>query len=43
MFQKSQQEVEKLASDEDEYVENFFVPERSRWSNPKRFKTRHWF
>jgi type I restriction enzyme M protein len=35
---KSQSEAEQLASDEDEYDNTFFVPERGRWSNIKNLK-----
>ncbi|MDA9810234.1 type I restriction-modification system subunit M [Planktomarina temperata] len=34
----SQSEAEQLASDEDEYDNTFFVPERGRWSNIKNLK-----
>ena len=29
---KSEKEAEKLADDEDEYTNTFFIPERARWS-----------
>ena len=35
---RSQSEAEQLASDEDEYDNTFFVPERGRWSNIKNLK-----
>jgi type I restriction enzyme M protein len=35
---KSQAEAEKLAQDEDEYDQTFFVPERARWSTIKDLK-----
>ena len=35
---RSQSEAEQLASDEDEYDNTFFVPERGRWSNIKDLK-----
>lgn len=35
---KSEEQALKLASDEDEYSDTFFVPERSRWSNLKDLK-----
>ena len=35
---RSQAEAEQLASDEDEYDNTFFVPERGRWSNIKDLK-----
>ena len=35
---KTQQEAEKLASDPDEYVDTFFVPERGRWNQLKDLK-----
>lgn len=35
---KSQQQAEKLASEEDEYDKTFFVPERARWNNIKDLK-----
>ena len=34
----SQTEAEQLSSDEDEYDDTFFVPERARWSNIKDLK-----
>ena len=35
---KSQQQAEKLASEEDEYDKTFFVPERARWNKIKDLK-----
>lgn len=35
---KSQEDAERLASDEDEYDKTFFVPEHARWSNLKDLK-----
>ena len=35
---KSQTDAERLASDEDEYDETFFVPERARWASLKDLK-----
>jgi type I restriction enzyme M protein len=35
---RSQAEAQQLASDEDEYDNTFFVPERGRWSNIKNLK-----
>ena len=35
---KSQEDAERLASDEDEYDKTLFVPERARWSNLKDLK-----
>ena len=35
---KSREDAERLASDENEYHETFFVPERARWSNLKDLK-----
>ena len=35
---KSQEQAEKLASEEDEYDKTFFVPERARWNNIKDLK-----
>jgi len=35
---KTQQQAEKLASDEDEYDKTFFVPERARWDQLKDLK-----
>ena len=35
---KTQKEAEKLASDPDEYVDAFFVPERARWNQIKDLK-----
>ena len=35
---KSRKDAERLASDEDEYHETFFVPKRARWSNLKDLK-----
>ena len=35
---KSRENAERLASDEDEYHNTFFVPERARWSNLKDLK-----
>ena len=35
---KSEAEAASLASDEDEYVSTFFVPERARWQNLKDLK-----
>ena len=35
---KSQEEAQRLASDEDEYDSAFFVPERARWANIKDLK-----
>ena len=38
---KSLTDAQRLASDEDEYFDTFFVPERSRWSQLKDLKTRY--
>ena len=35
---RSRENAERLASDEDEYHNTFFVPERARWSNLKNLK-----
>ena len=35
---RSREDAERLASDEDEYHKTFFVPERARWSNLKDLK-----
>jgi type I restriction enzyme M protein len=35
---KSQADAQRLAAEEDEYDNTFFVPERSRWSNIKNLK-----
>ncbi|MEM4247820.1 MAG: type I restriction-modification system subunit M [Candidatus Nanoarchaeia archaeon] len=35
---KSEKEAEKLANDEDEYTDTFFIPERARWSYIKNLK-----
>ncbi len=35
---KTQKQAEKLAQDEDEYHDTFFVPEKARWDNLKNLK-----
>lgn len=35
---KSEKDAKKLAEDEDEYSETFFIPERARWSNIQHLK-----